>query len=391
MNLRLVYALILLLLAANVVFADDDPTTPWPIDERCIGYPIQPPDGWTYPGTLLMSGYAGIHAMQADWETPRVVAFFDSGELGEPLEGGQLSPDGSWYAVPIGETWVEPSLNQYWLTNGLRIYSTVDDTVLNFDLSEYDDLLDYSRAGFYGTAWTYQAVRWLNNDELFIGSFLFNPFREAGIDVEVAPIPVALSLGIDFEASPDWTRVYSFIVSGERGEGLFDPEHPDKAIAYLKTEAVAWLHDSSGFIGEQQVEAEEWLSLFDRNGEFIERLFISEGGRLDVHRLVAGRNELGWSPDNRYFAFVHYPPQSQPSQLMIADRQNRVVVNTCLRPASQPTWSPDGSQLAVLLRADENLRVTILDLNTWIAYDVARHSGIGGALQPDMIAWRSDE
>lgn len=262
---------------------------------------------------------------------------------------------------------------------------------MNFDLSEYEHLLDYSRIGFYGTAWTYQAVRWVGNDALIIGSFLFRPFNEDFADVEEASTPVALSIFADFEVSPDWTRIYSFIVSGERGEGIFDPEQPEDAIAYLETEAVAWLHDSSGFMGEQRVEIEERLSLFDRDGEFIERVFVSKGGRLDIRRLVAGRNELGWSSDNRHFAFVHFPPQSQPSQLLIAYRQNQMIVNTCLRPISQSVWSPDGSQLAVLLRADENLRVIILDVETWTAYDVARHSGIGGALQPEMIVWRANE
>ena len=219
MSTGLVLILVLMLIATSSVNADDDPETPWIIEERCVPAPTQPSADWTYSGTLLMSGYAGIHAMHADWETPRITAFFSAGELGEPHEGGQLSPDGRWYAAPVGETWVEPSLNQYWETNGLRIYSTVDDQEFNFDLSEYDDLLDYSRIGFYGTAWTYQAVRWIGNDALIIGSFLFQPFsNENFIAVEEAPIPVALAIFADFEVSPDWTRVYSFIVSGARGK-----------------------------------------------------------------------------------------------------------------------------------------------------------------------------
>lgn len=380
-----------MLIATSSVQADADSETPWPIEERCVSNPTKPPDRWTYSGTLLMSGYAGIHAMQADWETPRVTAFFHAGALGKPHEGGQLSADGRWYAVPVGETWMEPSFNQYWLTNGLRIYSTVDDTELNFDLSEYDHILSYSRIGYYGTAWTYEAVRWVDNDALIIGSFLFRQFSsENFVDVEEASIPIALGYFADFEFSPDRTRVNGFIVSGERGEAIFDPKQPDDAITYLQTEAVAWLHDSSGFMGEQRIETEERLSLFDRNGTFIERVFVSAGGRFDISRHDAGRNELGWSPDNRYFAFVHYPPQSQPAQLIILDTEQRLAVNTCLKPVSQPVWSPDGKQLAVLLRAPENLRVVILDMESWTAYAVARHSGIGGALQPDMIAWRTN-
>ena len=95
-------------------------------------------------------------------------------------------------------------------------------------------------------------------------------------------------------------------------------------------------------------------------------------GRLDIRRWDAGRNDLGWSPDNQYFAFINFPPQSQPAQLIILDRESNKAINTCLSPMSQPVWSPDGMQVAFLLRARENLRVVILDLESWTAYDVAR-------------------
>jgi hypothetical protein len=335
-----------------------------------------------------MSGYAGIHAMQADWESSRIVAFFSSDALGEPIDGGQLSPDGKWYASPIGDTFVGTSLNQYWTTNGLRLYSTVDDTELTFDIREYDNLLDYNRLDFYGTASTYEAVRWVDDNSLIIGSFLIRPFERK---VDVASIEIAEAFFADFEAAPDWSRVYGFISSGQRGEGIFDPKSPDEAITYLPTEAVAWKHDSTGFVAEQLVDVEEQLSLYNRDGEFIERVYASEGGRVDIRRTVAGRNELGWSPDNHYFAFVNHPPYPQDPQLILLDMENHIAVNTCLSPVSLPVWSPDGKQIAMLLLARDNLKVIILDLDTWTAYDVARHSGIRGALSPDMIAWRSND
>lgn len=390
MNLRLLLALFFTFINPFYVDAQDDSETPFPIDQRCVLEPIQPSDDWTYEGTLLMSGYAGIHAMQADWETPRITAFFSAGEFGEPHAGGQLSPDARWYAVPTGETWVEPSFNQYWMTYGLRLYSTVDNTELNFKLSEYDELLDHNR-GYYLTAWTYQAVQWIDNDSLIIGSFLFNSVTDGDVSVEAAPLRVAGFARVSFNISPDWMRAYLYI-PGQRLHAIVDISQPEVPIANLEAQAVAWLHDSTGFVAEQRIETVEQLSLFDRNGEFVQRLFSSEGGRLDIRHITAGRNELGWSHDNRYFVFWHIPPQSQPSELLILDMENQRTLNTCLSPVlvSQAVWSPYGNQVAFLMRARENLRVVILDLDTWTAYDVARHSGISGALLPGMIGWREN-
>lgn len=387
MNLRIIATLFFCMTLIMIAYADDDPETPFPIEERCVAEPIQPSDDWSYSGTLLMSGYAGIHAMQTDWATPHVEAFFYSDDLGDPIDGGQVSPDGRWYAIPIGTIETEPSLNQFWITDGLRVYSLTDDTELNFDLNHYDYLLDYDRLAFYGTTGVYQATRWLNNDVLIIGSFMIRPFDS---QIEVSTIIIAESYFADFEVAPDWSRVYGFTASGERGKGILDPKSPDEAINLLQARAIAWRPDSSSFIAEQQIEGIRQLSLFNRDGEFIEKLYVPDDGFMDIRRQVAGRNELGWSSDNQYFAFVYYPPLSKPTQLILLDMENRVAINTCLRSVSQPIWSPDGTQIAILSRATENLKVVVFDLDTWVAYDVARHSGISGALRPDMIAWRNN-
>lgn len=74
-------AALCLLAFTNAISAQPDEPDTFPIEQRCIDAPTQPPDDWTYPGMILMSGYAGIHAMQADWETPRVVAQFTSDSM----------------------------------------------------------------------------------------------------------------------------------------------------------------------------------------------------------------------------------------------------------------------------------------------------------------------
>jgi hypothetical protein len=101
------------LLAFPTTAAQDDDTSGWPVAQRCVGEPTAPPAGWTFEGTILMTGYAGIHAVQADWETPRVVVFLnrDWGESDSDLPGGALSPNGRWYASPYGSRVMERSYN----------------------------------------------------------------------------------------------------------------------------------------------------------------------------------------------------------------------------------------------------------------------------------------
>ena len=84
MKLRLFLLVFICFVSVTIYAQDDDSPVGWEIEERCIEEPTYPPDDWTNNGTLLISGYAGIHAMQADWETPRIEAFFsneDSWEL----------------------------------------------------------------------------------------------------------------------------------------------------------------------------------------------------------------------------------------------------------------------------------------------------------------------
>lgn len=331
-----------------------------------------------------MSGYAGIHAMQADWETPHVVAFFHADHLGYPIEGGQLSPDAMWYAVPVGERFTEVSFNVYWFARGLRIYSSIDDTELSFNLSDYYELLNRV-PGIPETAWTYEAVGWIDNESLVMGQLLFRPFED---EVEVAGFSVGESTFTDLAIAPDWTRAFGYIRSGAGYEGIFDPAAEDIVIAPLQAEAVAWRPDSSGFIAEQVSEAEDQLSLFSRDGEFIERLYIADKWCLDISRPVAGRNELGWSPTNRYFAFVHDLAYPKSTELVLLDMTDRIAINTCLNSVAQPVWSPDGTQVALLVPASEDLHVVILDMESWTAYVVARQSGLSGVLKPDMLAWR---
>src|SRR5690242_17773324 len=71
--LRFIFLLLCLLFAISPAVAQDSENVGWPVEERCVREASKPPDGWTFPGAILMTGHYGIHAVSADVATPYVV------------------------------------------------------------------------------------------------------------------------------------------------------------------------------------------------------------------------------------------------------------------------------------------------------------------------------
>ncbi len=382
--------IILVLLSLNSLTSasDDDPLTAWQIEQRCVPEPIAPPEDWIYPGTILFSGYAGIHGVQADWETPHVVVSFnvDTNE-NYPLEGGQLSPDGRWYALSMGETLDASSFNQYVDIHSIGVFSTADNQVI-YSIR----LQDYQAFQYYVLQWNYLPIEWRNNREFAINALNIAPF-----DDEVSALGFLLtgSRGSDRTMSPDFTRNFDGIrvENNERLYGLVDLQNLQIITDNLEVLNLSWRRDSTGFIAQERADADEWngLSYYDRDGNLIEHIFDLGEGRVNFERGVSGRNDLRWSPDNSQFAFVYDAPYPEPNRLYIVDWNAQIVIDTCLSQSSDVVWSPDGTMLAFLEPARENLKVVVLDTSTWHTYDVARHSGqLVHQLysSPDMVGWR---
>lgn len=373
--LKLLSSIVLFVLVATAMSVSatsvNATSSTWPVEQRCIPEPVLPPADWSYPGTILMSGYAGIHGIQMDWETPHILAFFRKGFNGhKPILGGQLSSDGHWYAVPMGEVIIEPSFNSYWHIHGVRIYKMSDgEETIDFNLDEYQDLYR-----FYDLAYTYYPVEWLDNSSFVIGRILVHPFTRK---LESARFDSQDGIAIGNYLSPDGTRAY------KQGQGLYDFSDPQKQPIQMNLETVSWKRDSSGFIGS----ALGRLSYYSQNGELIEQIFDLNGS-IKFKGRVSSRNDARWSPDDQRFAFNEYSPYSIPN-LYIIDWQDHKIVDTCLSPMSDLVWSPDGTMLAYLAFARQNLKVIVVDLQFWTAYDVARHSGLYGTLgHPEMVGWR---
>jgi hypothetical protein len=385
---------ICLLMFAHVVSAQTEtPTTEtfptFPLVLKCIGTPTLPPKGWTYPGMILMSGYAGIHAMEADWSTPRVVAQFTIDQQGNvPIDGGQVSPDGKWYATPIGEVTSSESLNSYWLVNGLRLYNLVDESKsFTLWLKDYTDIYR-----FYSNAWSYLPIEWQDNSSLIIGKILLHPFDNRA---ETARLDLSDSFLAPRVVSPDETRAYgggtAFL--NEFQPGLHDLSIPKTIANVVGLKHISWRRDSAGFMGEMQEDEQAWhgFAYFDRDGKLINYVIQFDAWSYDVGRLLSGRSELQWSPDDRYFVFA-INSDSGTRELYIVDTPESKVMDTCLTSLTQPVWSPDGSMFAYLTNAPQNLYLIVVDIKTWKAYVVAQQSGVRGAVDhqlPEMVGWRS--
>lgn len=381
-------AICLLFFTSAVSAQSDDPET-FPVEQRRIPEPTQPPDDWTYPGMILMSGYAGIHAMQADWETPHVVAQFTMDQQGNvPIDGGQLSPDGNWYAAPIGEVYHSESFNNFWIVRGLEVYSLLGDSE-SFAL----DLTDYQEALSGWSAWGFSPVEWQDDSSLILGELFIHPFANS---VETSPLNFIDSMSQYNQriVSPDKTRAYGGVTPflEEAAPGLHDLTNLTTVIDLGVLDNLSWRPDSVGFIAEIQAEERDWHGLvyYDRNGSMIAQVLEFDSYKDGTTRRVSGRSELQWSPDSRYFAAV-VDESSRPKNLVLVDTHEQKVLDTCLPLLNAPIWSPDGTMFAYLTEARENLNLVIVDTKIWQAYIVAWHSGARTFLfdEPEMVGWRS--
>jgi hypothetical protein len=379
-----VWIVVYLVLAAHVISAQDEAPESFLVEQRCIDAPTQPPDGWTYPGMILMSGYAGIHAMQADWETPRVVAQFSLDERGNTaIHGGQLSPDENWYALPMGEVFRSPSNSEFWIVRALKVFNLGGDAQdIWLDLSDYDDALND------GTNSIFAPLVWHDNQELTIGTLSIRPFQN---EISDAPFHTMSPIFEPKVFSPDVSLLYgrydtSFDI------GVFNLADMAVVKPLSGVAQVSWRRDSAGFMARIEPKDDNWtgLAYFDRDGELIDYIlpFNFLAFSSDEALPASGRRELAWSPDDRYYGYVidAYP---NPHQLMLVDLQERVVIDTCLSALNAPVWSPDGTLFAYLVPARQDLNLIVVDTSVWKSYVVGRHNStvrLWG--DPQMVGWR---
>jgi WD40 repeat protein len=395
---RILPILLCLIFAFSPAAAQD---TGWPVEERCVGEATQPPEGWTFPGVILMTGHYGIHAVSADVPTPYVVAFIPRVPRdGAETATGVLSPDQRWYAT------TEAAINYSGLLAEVSVYK-----IVIYSTVSAREKYEMGWENIY-EAHNARSIRWRDNDHIIyettqtpkIGddysrdkAFLINPFTQEMTKWNGQLDPLAI---IDFFPSPDWTRAvynqvwYDIAPDVKDDWGLFDPINESQPILNLSLanlSQIGWSPDSAQFAAETETtsdsgELNNQLELFDRDGVNLGSIFL-ETNRQRIRNTFSVSSNIRWSSDGRYLAFItttlNYPTVIS---LYIADMQEKRVYDTCIEPGDGLAWSPDGTKLAMMDFYDYKRQrpVIVLDLETWGLYTVAYHDG-------SVIGWREDK
>lgn len=388
--LALIPLFVLMLLPIHA--QDETAAYGWPITARCLPTATTPPDDWTFPGTLLMTGHYGLHAYSAAFETPYVVAFFNPYSV---QERAGLSPDKRWYAIATGQSAISIASVFSKSIQKITVYST------GLDGKHYSIPWETSFAAI-GTG-SFQDMYWLDNHSiLYASEDLPEAYQPSADDPYSWNYRINLFTGevgphyqqpqpylLDFIPSPDWSRA----VRDNAGFNRFEPVVSDDdmstadikvLIVYVSSQLVAWKPDSLQFAAFYATDAiddartnPDAIALFDRDGQLVDIVHTVKDEDLHQFPIV-------WSDDGRYFAFY-------VNSLRIADIQEKTITDTCLTfggnywhmGGTGVAWSPDGTKLAYIEDRRTLNPVRVIDLERWQQYTVAHHEGA-------VVGWADD-
>lgn len=361
----------------RIAVADDDPETPWPIEERCVGEPIEPPDDWTFEGTIIAEGPFGIHGISFQGDTPYVLAFQD--EWIDTGGYGSLSPGGRWYAIPEG----------YFVDDGSTASAAgnvVIENLLIYDLTQRGQALRVPWNNVYywsqgtGTSGFYdsQSPVWLDEDTVvYARDDTYYRIEVPSLEIQAFRWPDGLiepTRTNYTNLSPDWTRI-------EFGGTLYDAWtgkhiadfYPSGILSDLPR--VAWHPNSSEFIYQTSTD----VAIRNRYGELLE-LVVNQPENFTQGGFLVYSSAYSTGGNTIWMRQVHSPQQGSP--LILADRHEQVLWDTCITGwVFRAAWfSPDGEQVAILSQDDELL---ILEIHAWrLVRTNIYHSG-------EIIGWRN--
>jgi hypothetical protein len=141
-----IFLIALLICLTSVAVVAAQPPPPFPLSEdqtiieRCITAPAEPPDDYSFEGTIVtFNSVDGLHGFRMDTPSRYYIAFSNDTEYSR---FGAFSPDGRWFASYLGRMEREYSMmfnNSYYITH-LRIVSTLPDRqsyLFPIDLYQY--------------------------------------------------------------------------------------------------------------------------------------------------------------------------------------------------------------------------------------------------------------
>lgn len=369
--LSLIPILFALLIAAPLAAQDDLSDPGWPLQERCIGDPTPPPEGWAYTGTIFVQDNDGIRALNPSAKTPYVI-LFDS----DFISAASLSPDGSWYAVPSGHS--EPSgwYDRYFIIDAITVVST------GIERQQFRIPWKASMVGPNGSA--LPKVYWLDRSRIAYPTGdiydandtmrVVSPFSEGGESEWRRPLNAARII----------TPSHFWYFSPDRGRAIFQTESsaPQWSLYdwYSETEvttipalelnlnypAVLWRPDGIGFVAvvtDGSTPGSGSLVAFDYDGNRQGTIFGSGENRAFAN--------LNFSLDGQYLAVG----------LDVADLYQQVIYDLCVessraRYGDWTAWSPFARQMAFAFNGD----VVVLDFDSWQLYAVGKATG-------GVVAW----
>jgi WD40 repeat protein len=318
--------LVLLLLPFGVAAQEED----WPVIERCIGefnYPSVPPSRWDFEGIIVSTNHEGVRAIKSTEPQQYFIAL----ESGNSFpEAGTFSPDGRWFAWPVGESEYANMTSYYYSIDAIAVVST--------DLRE-SMRIPWNYYGYHSSSQTIANVAWLSPDQ-FTFETRMGPDQIAHLPSgETSDWEIDKDIDVVFpNVSPDGTR----LVVTNYGDDDFVLYLIDSSTGRRLAELGSgmfplWLPDSSAFIRVDVSSKTSYprVALYDSNGTLI-------GAFPNLMR--AG---LVLSPDGRKVAF-----EGANYRIYYADLEANTIYDTCLDRRggggieNNIAWSPDSSTIA---------------------------------------------
>lgn len=378
--MRRLIAILLLFVVSIAQAHTDSADDAWEIVERCIGEPTTPPIDWSYDGTIIMSGYAGLHGMNANWETPHILVFdrlYNSSY-------NTLSPDGTYLVLQEREVY-GPAVNGFGTAafvdvTQLVVHDTTNSSVATFDWEEI-----YELGG--GRAIAFRQLRWLNNEEIIFEQGALDSRKQVVIlnvitgEIRPYEYPIyPLWREPFFYASPNWAtaiqsdRSYEFwnVVDVESGEEIYREDE-------VVVRRASWSANS-----EQVVFYKSFIAnRFDASGELVlaNSDFTEQELMLNISEHDNYITSLAWSQDGQYFSYFQ-------DTLHIAHIEEKIIYDTCISDIhrDEVIWSPTAPILAYQTSGSGYRPMVIINFFENISYIVGVHYISSG----NMLGWRAD-
>ncbi|MFN8379731.1 MAG: hypothetical protein U0452_13780 [Anaerolineae bacterium] len=363
-----------LLSGASLLGAQDQVEPGWEIIQTCtdgLSYPVIPRSQWDFQGVIFSEGHSGVRAIRTDVDTSYFIAFGSDSTF--PVAGA-FSPDGKWFAYPVGRTghYVTNSGGTDYVMDAIEVVSTSPARLVRrFEWHDWGMAI--------APQYALSNVQWLDNERLFYpGGYISDadPYAFGVVNVTSNQLepwsPAELSHYL-YGVSPDATRGFVY-ESSSTPSMSYSPAYSmnlvnvitGSVINSIATDTVlekVWQYDSAAFHTsnwDTDSTPKYQLASFSRDGATLDVLYTSD---------TDAAYNLSISPQDDLLAFT------AGNQLFVADLTKRQLRDLCFSFGETGwefpiVWSPDGRQLAftydsypVLLSLD-TLEMEVLDYPT---------------------------